>query len=196
MPRAQPRRTAAPSPTSTAFRRPTPIEHRPEGDLPVYELQLRALHSLPTATPPTGGRAVPAPGAHIWEPERRRQTRLRSTTGPTSGRMWTAQAGLPGTALTDAEWEIATKFRLGLVIAPGSYQCQNRATGPTAGDHPGSQALKEGHGCHGLCCPWDPSGMHTTTKLRTLWHASHRKQVQRQRESSQSENFSSTDRPY
>ena len=47
------------------------------------------------------------------EPWRRRCVRLRSAAGPTAGRLWTAQAGAPGTNLTDAEWRTATRYRLG-----------------------------------------------------------------------------------
>ena len=84
------------------------------------------------------------------EPEWRRTTRLLSAGGPTAGRSWTAQAGLPGTALTDAEWRAATRFRLG-----GPYQCMNAASDPDA-RNPRCSALLGRFGCHALACAFGP----------------------------------------
>ena len=89
------------------------------------------------------------------EPWRRRCVRLRSAAGPTAGRLWTAQAGAPGTNLTDVEWRTATRYRLGIPLGPGRYQCQNRASDPEA-LRPTCGNRLGGYGCHALCCSYGP----------------------------------------
>ena len=69
--------------------------------------------------------------------------------------MWTAQAGAPGTNLTDAEWRTATRYRLGIPLGPRTYHCQNRATDPDA-LRPTCGKRLGGYGCHALCCSYGP----------------------------------------
>ena len=80
---------------------------------------------------------------------------MRSAAGPTAGRLWTAQAGAPGTNLTDVEWRTATRYRLGVPLGPGRYHCQNRASDPEA-LRPTCGSRLGGYGCHALCCAYGP----------------------------------------
>ena len=127
----------------------------------------RSLHSIDQdavalAHDPTAARARPTEQRPTTErppttsePWRRRCVRLRSAGGPTAGRLWTAQAGAPGTNLTDAEWRTATRYRLGIPLGPGTYHCQNRATDPDA-LRPTCGKRLGGFGCHALCCSYGP----------------------------------------
>ena len=161
----------------------------------------RSLHSIDQdavalAHDPTAARARPTEQRPTTErppttsePWRRRCVRLRSAGGPTAGRLWTAQAGAPGTNLTDAEWRTATRYRLGIPLGPGTYHCQNRATDPRVGnDSAGSDAMP--YAAH-----MDHSAIPTTTNWQTWSRECRRKREQRSRAKHRFESSRPTDQP-
>ena len=125
--------------------------------LHLLDMDATALAHEPTMFPRTQrDNSDPHDGPPITaEPWKRRCVRLRSAAGPTAGRLWAAQAGAPGTNLTDAEWRTATRYRLGIPLGPGRYHCQNRASDPDA-LRPTCGTRLGGFGCHALCCSYGP----------------------------------------
>ena len=91
--------------------------------------------------------------------------RLRSAAGPTAGASLTAPLSVFGVSFTDAEFELALRWRLGLATGRGPALCQNwSATSDMA-----CGVVLDDEGDHAVSCPSGPLAVARHEGLADCW---------------------------